>query len=75
MPLIRAHMEQRSLIGMNSSAVRKIEIVLRKKYLPNMKNVKCFFLIKVTNKDVVVNESVRLKEKEQKEKETKFISN
>ena len=34
--LIRPHIEQRSLIGINSSVVRKIKIVLVKKYLPNM---------------------------------------
>ena len=34
--LIRPHIEQRSLIGINSSVVRKIKIVLGKKYPPNM---------------------------------------
>ena len=36
MSLIRPHIEQPSLIGINSSVVRKIEIVLGKKYPPNM---------------------------------------
>ena len=36
MSLIRPHIEQRSLIGINSFVVRKIEIALGKKYLPNM---------------------------------------
>ena len=36
MSLIRPHIEQRSLIGINSSVVGKIEIVLGKKHLPNM---------------------------------------
>ena len=36
MSLIRPHIEQRSLIGINSSVVRKIEMVLGKKYPPNM---------------------------------------
>ena len=36
MSLIRPHIEQRSLIDINSSVVRKIEIVLGKKYPPNM---------------------------------------
>ena len=35
MSLICPHTEQQSLIGINSSAVHKIEIVLEKKYLPN----------------------------------------
>ena len=34
--LIRPHMKQRSLIGINSPVVRKIEMVLGKKYPPNM---------------------------------------
>ena len=36
MSLIRPHIERPSLIGINSSVVRKIEIVLEKKYTPNM---------------------------------------
>ena len=36
MSLISPHIEQQSLIGINSSVVRKIEIVLGKKYPPNM---------------------------------------
>ena len=36
MSLIRPHTERPSLIGINSSMVRKIEIVLGKKYPPNM---------------------------------------
>ena len=36
MSLICPHIEQRSLIGINSSVVRKIEIVLGKKYPPNI---------------------------------------
>ena len=36
MSLIRLHIERPRLIGINSSVVRKIEIVLRKKYPPNM---------------------------------------
>ena len=36
MSLICPHIERPSLIGINSSVVRKIEIVLKKKYLPNM---------------------------------------
>ena len=36
MSLTSPHIEQRSLIGINSSVVRKIEIVLGKKYPPNM---------------------------------------
>ena len=36
-------MERPSLIGMNSSVVRKIEIVLEKNILQTCKNVKCFF--------------------------------
>ena len=34
--LIRSHIEKPSLIGINSSVIRKIEIVLGKKYPPNM---------------------------------------
>ena len=51
MSLIRPHIEQRSLIGINSFVVRKIEIVLGKKI--SSKHVKTssdFFLIKVENK-------------------------
>ena len=36
MSLIRSHIEQPSLSGINSSVVRKIEIVLGKKYPPHM---------------------------------------
>ena len=36
MSLIRPHIERPSLIGINSSVVRKINIVLGKKYPPNM---------------------------------------
>ena len=36
MSLIRPHIERPSLIGINSSVVRKVEIVLGKKYPPNM---------------------------------------
>ena len=36
MSLIRPHIKQRSLIGINSFVVRKIEIVPGKKYPPNM---------------------------------------
>ena len=36
MSLIRLHIEQRSLIGIKSSVFHKIEIVLGKKYSPNM---------------------------------------
>ena len=36
MSLIRPHIAQPSLIGINSSVVRKIEIVLENKYPPNM---------------------------------------
>ena len=36
MSLIRRHIEQRSLIGINSSVVCKIEIVQEKKYPPKM---------------------------------------
>ena len=36
MSLIRPHIARPSLIGINSSVVRKIEIVLGKKYPPNM---------------------------------------
>ena len=37
MSLIRPHIERSRLIGINSSVVRKIEIVLeKKKHLPNM---------------------------------------
>ena len=36
MSLIRPHIDQPSLIGINSFVVRKIEIVLGKKYPPNM---------------------------------------
>ena len=34
--LIRAHIELLSSIGINFSVIRKIEIVLEKKYPPNM---------------------------------------
>ena len=43
MSLIRSHIEQPSLIGIKSSVVRKIEIVLGKKYPPKCKNVKWLF--------------------------------
>ena len=36
MSLIRPHIERSSSIGINSSVVRKIEIALEKKNLPNM---------------------------------------
>ena len=36
MSLIRPHIERPSLIGINSSVVHKIEIVLGKKYPPNL---------------------------------------
>ena len=36
MSLIRPHIARPSLIGINSSVVREIEIVLGKKYPPNM---------------------------------------
>ena len=36
MSLIRPHIARPSLIGISSSVVRKIEIVLGKKYPPNM---------------------------------------
>ena len=36
MSLIRPHIKRPRLIGINSSVVRKIEIVLGKKYPPNM---------------------------------------
>ena len=36
MSLIRPHIEQPSLIALKSSVVRNIEIVLGKKYPPNM---------------------------------------
>ena len=50
MSLIRPHIARPSLIGINSSVVRKIEIVLGKKYPPNMqKHQVAFFLIKVKN--------------------------
>ena len=43
MSLIRPHIEQPSLIGIKSSVVRKIEIVLGKKYTPKCKNVQWLF--------------------------------
>ena len=36
MSFIRPHIEQPSLIGIKSFVVRKIEIVVEKKYPPNM---------------------------------------
>ena len=76
MSLIRPHIAQPSLIGINSSVVRKIEIVLGKKYPPNMsKHQVAFFLIKVKNEGDAMHVSVRLKEKEQEKRKTKFLSN
>ena len=43
MSLIRPHIEQRNLIGINSSVVHKIEIVLEKKYPPNMQKTNGFY--------------------------------
>ena len=43
MSLIRPHIEQPSLIDIKSSVVRKIEIVLGKKYPPKCKKVKWLF--------------------------------
>ena len=43
MSLIHPHTAQPSLIGIKSSVVRKIEIVLGKKYPPKCKNVKWLF--------------------------------
>ena len=43
MSLIRPHIEQPSLIGIKSSVVCEIEIVLGKKYPPKCKNVKWLF--------------------------------
>ena len=74
--LIRPHIERPSLIGINSSVVRKIEIVLRKKYPPNMqKHQVALFLIKVKSEGDAMHVSVRLKEKEQMKRKTKFLSN
>ena len=75
MSLIRPHIERPSLIGINSSVVRKIEIVLEKNILQTCKNVKCFFLINVKNEGDAMHVLVRLKEKEQKKRKTKFLSN
>ena len=61
-------MEQPSLIGINSSVVCKIEIVLRKKI--SSKHIKMssgFFLIKVKKEGDAMQVSIRLKEKEQKQ--------
>ena len=43
MSLIRLHIERPGLIGINSSVVRKIDIVLEKNILQTYKNVKWFF--------------------------------
>ena len=43
MSLIRPHIAQPTLIGLKSSVVCKIEIVLGKKYPPKCKNVKGLF--------------------------------
>ena len=76
MSLIRPPIKRSRLIGINSSVVRKIEIVLGKKYLPNMKKrLVAFFLIKVKNESNAMYVSVRLKEKEQKKRKMKFLSN
>ena len=78
MSLIRPHIARPSLIGINSSVVRKIENSAGEKKISSkhVKNIKwLFFLIKVKNEDDAMHVSVRLKEKEQKKRETKFISN
>ena len=76
MSLICPHIAQPTLIGIKSSVVRKIEIVLGKKYPPKCKNVKwLFFLIKVKNEGDTMHVSVRLKENDQKNGKTKFVSN
>ena len=58
--------EQPNLIGINSSVVHKIEIVLEKNILETYINVKwLFFLIKVKIEGNAMHVSVRLKKKEQ----------
>ena len=76
MSLIRPHIARPSLIGINSSVVRKIEIVLGKKI--SSKHVKTssgFFPHQSEKRRDAMHVSVRLKEKEQKKRKTKFLSN
>ena len=75
MSLIRPHTKQPSLIGIKSSVVRKIEIVLGKKYPPKCKKVKWLFSSSVKNEGDTMHVSVRLKENDQKKRKTKFLSN
>ena len=76
MSLIRPHIARPTLIGINSSIVRKIEIVLGKKiFSKHVKTSSAFFLIKVKNEGDAMYVSVRLKKKEQKKRKTKFLSN
>ena len=76
MSLIHPHIAQPTLNGIKFSVVRKIEIVLGKKYPRKCKNVKWLFsLIKVKNEGDTMYVSVRLKENDQKKRKTKFVSN
>ena len=76
MSLIHSHVEQPSLVGIKSSVVRKIEIVLGEKIsFKHVKTSSVFFLIKVKNEGDAMHVSVRLKENDQKKRKTKFPSN
>ena len=76
MSLIRPHIEQRSLIGINSSVVRKIEMVLGKKISSKHVKTSSGFFPHQSEKrrrcDACIS---KIKGEGAKEKKTKFLSN
>ena len=73
MSLIHPHIAQPTLIGIKSSVVRKIEIVLGKKYPPKCKNVKWLFFPHQSPKQRRYDACIsKTKEKRSKEKKNKI---
>ena len=78
MSLIRPHIEQPSLIGINSSVLRKIEIVLGKKnILQNVKTLSDFFSHQSQKRrryDACISKTKGKRSKEKKNKISKQMS-
>ena len=77
MSLIRPHIEQPSLIGIKPSVVRKIEIVLGKNILQNVKTLSGFFPHQSQKRrryDAYINKTKGKRSKEKKNKISKQLS-
>ena len=76
MSLIRPHIEQPRLIGMNFPVVRKIEIVLGEKISSKHVKTSSGFFPHQSEKRKQCNACIsKIKEKEQIKRKTKFLSN